>query len=362
MTIHDSQSRRVAKTFWKQLRMLQIKYMKCGSEKKGKKDQGTSERIKTMARVLFVNDKSRDWCTAKDSSLGAARSIFTHRAVAAIFIAEPIVGGKRKTKRVRTRQFPHSFHRTGHLYGTQRSLFLLVFASLSLANSSSSNPPLIIMVLDPAAMHRRNATLDLPSPRIGDFDESEPYSPLFYPPRPPSSLPSKHSRPRFTINQSLISRQWLRRTTFFALFSLFSVAVYILLVNGSSNLHPAAMPQQVRSPFQAAMNTIAHSSDHPWRPTHKDVVTSRPQITLTSEEELAALSSFIISLPDQNVLPSSVDPSQPIDPQLILDFDTRADGAEAELKRLVTATWENHPVVMYTKVTHPCLSISKETY
>jgi hypothetical protein len=45
-----------------------------------------------------------------------------------------------------------------------------------------------------------------------------------------------------------------------------------------------------------------------------------------------------------------VDPSQPIDPQLILDFDTRTDGAEAELKRLVVATWENNPVVMYTKV------------
>jgi hypothetical protein len=103
------------------------------------------------------------------------------------------------------------------------------------------------------------------------------------------------------------------------------------------------------------MKTIAHSHGRPWRPSHKDVLASRPQITLTPEQELAALSSFIISLPDQNILPPSVDPSQPIDPQLILDFDTRADGAEAELKRLVTATWENYPVVMYTKVfTFPC--------
>lgn len=255
-----------------------------------------------------------------------------------------------------------SFYHNSHLTGSQRSLFLLVLVSPSVANSSSCNPPLILMVLDPTAMHRRNATLDLPSPRIGDFNESEPYSPLFYPPRPLSSSPSKYSRPRFTINQSLVSRQWLRRTTFLALFSLFSVTVYILIVNGSSNLHPVMVPQHTKSPFQAAMNTLAHSSDRAWRPTHKDVVISRPQITLTPEEELAALSSFIISLPDQNVLPSSVDPSQPIDPQLILDFDTRADGAEAELKRLVAATWENHPVVMYTKVTHPHLLIAKETY
>jgi len=97
------------------------------------------------------------------------------------------------------------------------------------------------------------------------------------------------------------------------------------------------------------MNTFAHSPDRHWRPTHKDILASRPQITLTPEEELAALSGFIVSLPDQNILPASVDPSQPIDPQLILDFDTRTDGAEAELKRLVAATWENYPVVMYTK-------------
>ncbi|KAF9653967.1 hypothetical protein BDM02DRAFT_3107152 [Thelephora ganbajun] len=204
------------------------------------------------------------------------------------------------------------------------------------------------MVLDPAAIHRRNATLDLPSPRIGDFGEPEPYSPQFFPPLPVSSS-SKFSRPRFTITQSLTSRQWLQRTTFLALFSLFLVSVYILLVNGSSNLRPTVIPQRIKSPFQAAMSTFIYSSDRPWRPTHKDVLASRPQITLTPGEELAALSSFINSLPDQNILPSSADPSQPIDPQLILDFDTRTDGAEAELKRLVATTWENYPVVMYTK-------------
>lgn len=110
------------------------------------------------------------------------------------------------------------------------------------------------------------------------------------------------------------------------------------------------------------MNTVAHSHDRPWRPTHKDILASRPQIALTPEEELAALSGFIISLPDQNILPPSVDPHQPIDPQLILDFDARRDGADAELKRLVTATWENNPVVMYTKVSpSPRLITEEET-
>jgi len=235
------------------------------------------------------------------------------------------------------------------LFVSRFTCFRLSLSVLTLApDVSSSSHSLFPVVLEPTAMHRRNATLDLPSPRIGDFSEHKPYSPQVFPPLPASSS-SKFGRPRFTVNQSLISRQWLQRTTFLALFSLFSVSVYILLVNGSSNLGQVVAPPQGKSPFRAAMNTIAHSADRHWRQTHKDVLASRPQVTLTPEEELAALSSFIISLPDQNILPPSVDPSQPIDPQLIIDFDTRTDGAEAELKRLVATTWENYPVVMYTK-------------
>jgi len=244
-------------------------------------------------------------------------------------------------------EFPHLF--TAFATNTPNALYPYLLSShpLSLLRAS---PPFLLMVFDPAAVHRRNATLDLPSPRIGHFNEPEPHSPRFFPTLPPSASSSKFSRPRFTVSQSFVSRQWLQRTTFIALFSLFSISVYILLVNGSTNLRPAAISQQIKSPFRAAMNTIIYSPDHPWRPTHKDVLASRPQITLTPEEELAALSGFIASLPDQNILPPSVDSSQPIDPQLILDFDTRTDGAGAELKRLVEATWENYPVVMYTKV------------
>lgn len=263
-------------------------------------------------------------------------------------------GGRQRAERAHTWDLPHFLNCTSHQPKAPPLIFLLpsIFHPLSLLSHQTALaailPSFSMVLLDPAAMHRRTATFDLPSPRIGRFSEPEPYSPQFFPPVASSS--SKFNTPRITISQFFISRQWLQRTTFLALFSLFSVSVYILLLNGSSNLQQVAVPQQIKSPFQAAMKTIAHSNDRPWRPTHKDVLASRPQITLSPEEELAALSSFIISLPDQNILPPSVDPSQPIDPQLILDFDTRADGAEAELKRLVAATWETYPVVMYTKV------------
>jgi hypothetical protein len=86
-----------------------------------------------------------------------------------------------------------------------------------------------------------------------------------------------------------------------------------------------------------------------WKSTHKEAFTSRPQISLTPEQELGAVSSFIISLPSQNVIPSTVDPSQPLDPQLVLDFNTRADGASEELNKLIIDVWDTNPVVMYIK-------------
>ncbi|TFY69901.1 hypothetical protein EVJ58_g137 [Rhodofomes roseus] len=69
-------------------------------------------------------------------------------------------------------------------------------------------------------------------------------------------------------------------------------------------------------------------------------------------EELAAVSSFIASLP-QNVIPGTVDPSQPIDPQLVLDFDTMAAHAAEEVDAVVKDVWAQHPVMLYSKFYSP---------
>jgi len=75
----------------------------------------------------------------------------------------------------------------------------------------------------------------------------------------------------------------------------------------------------------------------------------RPGIELTSEQELAAVTSFLASLA-QNVLPSTVDPSKPIDPSLVLDFDMRSPRAPEEVKAMVEDIWNRNPVFAYTKV------------
>jgi hypothetical protein len=72
-------------------------------------------------------------------------------------------------------------------------------------------------------------------------------------------------------------------------------------------------------------------------------------MALTPAQELAAVSSFLASLP-QNVIPPSVDPALPIDPELVLDFDTRSPHAMEEVERVVDDVWSRNPVMLYGKV------------
>jgi hypothetical protein len=52
----------------------------------------------------------------------------------------------------------------------------------------------------------------------------------------------------------------------------------------------------------------------------------------------------------QNVIPPTVDPTLPIDPDLVLDFDTRGPRAADELQTLLNEVWVQNPVVLYAKV------------
>ncbi|CDO76968.1 hypothetical protein BN946_scf184281.g15 [Trametes cinnabarina] len=155
---------------------------------------------------------------------------------------------------------------------------------------------------------------------------------------------------------------WLR-TTFLALFVLISVSVYVLLVSPPA-LRPISFldldrtrSEDAARPSRWTPEAIRLAALKHRRP-HATVASSNPheQIYLNQTQELAAISNFIASLP-QNVLPSTIDPSQPIDPQLVLDFDTRGPRAEEELQHVVRDVWARNPVMLYSKV-HS--SISRE--
>lgn len=72
-------------------------------------------------------------------------------------------------------------------------------------------------------------------------------------------------------------------------------------------------------------------------------------LVLEPQQELGVLVAFMAAV-TYNVLPPYIDPSKPLDPQLVVGFDTRADGAEEELKALVEETWSNYPVVIFSQV------------
>jgi len=72
-------------------------------------------------------------------------------------------------------------------------------------------------------------------------------------------------------------------------------------------------------------------------------------LVLEPEQELGVLVSFMAAV-KANVLPSDTDPSKPLDPQLVVGFDTRADGAKEEVDALVEETWSNYPVVIFSQV------------
>jgi hypothetical protein len=70
---------------------------------------------------------------------------------------------------------------------------------------------------------------------------------------------------------------------------------------------------------------------------------------LDPAQELAAVSAFLASVP-QNALPSTVDPTRSIDPELVLDFDVSAPSAVDEVRTLVDDFWARNPVVLFSKV------------
>lgn len=88
-------------------------------------------------------------------------------------------------------------------------------------------------------------------------------------------------------------------------------------------------------------------------PIRKEVLAE--PLHLTPEMELAALVAFLTDRDAQNALPATIDPKQPIPPDVILDFDTRSHMAQLEVEDLVQDTWIRNPIVIFSKV---CVHLS----
>ena len=135
-----------------------------------------------------------------------------------------------------------------------------------------------------------------------------------------------------------------RRATFLALVAL--VTFFLYLFFHSPFLASAARKRGPPNVERVLETLKAHHQYLKPFPTEH-----RKQVYLDAAQELAAISSFLASLP-HNMIPSYVDSSLPIDPQLVLDFDTRGPRAEQEVQAMVADVWSRNPVFLYSKVSH----------
>jgi len=181
---------------------------------------------------------------------------------------------------------------------------------------------------------------------------------------PCMSLPRINSRTPLQVNDFSMSfspaflhpRKYKYRTTFLALLSLIFLSTYFFFTF-CSTLAPSISQQHNDFPadhlalaLESLRNSpLADAGTGPHGITVKGKSRYRTQVRLDSAQELAAISSFLASLP-QNVLPLTVDPSTPLDPQLVLDFDTRGPRASDEVRAMVEDVWSRNPVFVYSKV------------
>jgi len=152
------------------------------------------------------------------------------------------------------------------------------------------------------------------------------------------------------------SRKSKHRTTFVALLALVCLSVYIFVGQASFLAPPRRHSDSpAADQLSIALETLQNSRVTPGKPaishSHRLGKSNRPTtpaLRLDPSQELAAISSFLASL-SHNILPPTVDGTRPVDPHLVLDFDTRSHRAQEEVQAMVEDVWTRNPVFLYSK-------------
>jgi hypothetical protein len=176
-------------------------------------------------------------------------------------------------------------------------------------------------------------------------------TPLYEHPR----IPSASTPPLAMVFSHFLAafqpRKTRSRSTFLVFTALMIFITYILVAHTILSPHTFHLDLSAGDQMAARLESIQNSHILGKLGSSRKHIPFRQklQIKLDPVEELAAISSFLASLP-QNHIPPSVDPSVPIDPQLVLDFDTHSPRAEDEVRAMVNDVWLQNPIFLYSKV------------
>jgi hypothetical protein len=154
-----------------------------------------------------------------------------------------------------------------------------------------------------------------------------------------------------------------RRTTFIVLVALICLSTYICFFTRPQLAHKLrdGAAKLISTPPTPVDDGELHRSRLLRFPKPKPKPKpSHPKIALTESQELASLTFFLASLPE-NQIPANIDPSRPIDPELVLDFDTRNPRAAEGVREVVEEVWRNNPVVVFSKLHSPSARDLKKT-
>ncbi|KZT40754.1 hypothetical protein SISSUDRAFT_982844 [Sistotremastrum suecicum HHB10207 ss-3] len=145
-------------------------------------------------------------------------------------------------------------------------------------------------------------------------------------------------------------------TAFAALAALFIVSLYFVTSPLLSLPHSTVASTATDwTRWKTHRNSSKHSNS--WSLSHSH----RKPITLDTDAELAAVTNFIASLAS-NAIPPTVDPSKPIDPELVLGFDIRSPRALEDLQELRIDVWEKNPIIIFSEMHSPTCREAKTMF
>ncbi|KZW00591.1 hypothetical protein EXIGLDRAFT_604107 [Exidia glandulosa HHB12029] len=127
---------------------------------------------------------------------------------------------------------------------------------------------------------------------------------------------------------------------------------------GDTSVTPSTAHSQATRPYSQTVLHKIHKQRRIATALSRTPVEQAYKFT-TPAQELGALVGFLAAF-TSNSLPITIDPSKSVDPDLVLEFNSRIANAEDDVRAAVEATWALNPVVIFADLKSGSPAASRE--